>query len=147
MEKCLDNGIIGDRIGVGNRFDITKNRTKGVTHKCLFGRFFTSFLLLFGATILVQNRPVKGIIGYKSVSVCYHNTRNQTKGVVHKPLFGRFSTPFSALSGAGISIQNRLVKGGNRWFQSILTQLPPQLHYCTIIIIVSINGNSQYIVI
>ena len=32
---------------------------------------------------------------------------------VHKPLFGQFSTPFSALFGAGISVQKPLVKGRN----------------------------------
>ena len=54
----------------------------------------------------------------------------KTKGVAHKPLFGRFSIPFLALSGADNSIQNRPNKGINREIIDTTrhNQLPSHYH-------------------
>ena len=168
--------------------NILRTQTKGVTHKCLFGRFFIELVPLSGARKPMENRPGKGRNQVKAViksdysysspspsspnfypivdkvlpfisrfwteisaldsgtnsvqnrpnkhlwvtpfvcvlsifipiycnhiddGTCLKLSKMKTKGVVHKCLFGRFSIPLSALSGATIPVQNRPVKGRN----------------------------------
>ena len=95
--------------------NILRIQTKGVTHKCLFGRFWTELVPLSGARKPMENRPGKGRNQVKAVIKSDYSYSSPSPSspnfypIVDKvlPFISRFWTEISALDSGTNSVQNR----------------------------------------